>query len=170
MVRFEDLEIWDYVPWNKNYKVSSKGRVFSVKRKKFLKPGKDNYGYHKISLCKDGKGQTATVHRLVASTFYFSEDYKGCAIDHIDQNKTNNNLLNLRFCSTSENKRNTGITVTNTSGYKGVHWNIKAKKWKVGIRTNEGRKHLGYFTDKEEAYEAYKEASKKYHGEYGYAP
>ena len=170
MVRFEDLEIWDYVPWNKNYKVSSKGRVWSVKRNKILSLGKDGHGYLHIKLYENGKPTQNKVHRLVASTFYFAKDYIGYEIDHVDRDKTNNNLLNLRFCSRSENVSNQGIRRDNTSGYKGVTFKEKPQKWVARVTLNGKRKHLGDFNTKNEAYVAYKEASKKYHGEYSHCP
>jgi hypothetical protein len=89
---------------------------------------------------------------------------------HIDRDKTNNNLLNLRFCSHSENQRNHEIQRNNTSGYKGVSWSNKAKKWLSQIQINRKGTFLRYFNTKEEAYEAYKKASQEYHGEFGYTP
>ena len=167
MAKFEDLEIFDYIRGYENYKISSKGRVFSIKRDKFLKPFKMSNGYPYVNLCRDGKQKKHTIHRLVASTFYFIEDYEGKEIDHIDRNKENNNLLNLRFCSKSQNKRNTGITKSNNSGCKGITFQKVTKKWRARIRIDGGVcKHLGYFNDKEEAYEAYCRANKKFHGEF----
>jgi hypothetical protein len=173
MVQFEDLEIWDYIPGYNNYKVSSKGEVWSVKGNQFLKSSPNEKGYHMVNLYKDGKPKTHKIHRLVALTFYFvddDDDDDKLQVDHIDQDKTNNNLLNLRFCSNSENRRNIGLTKTNTSGYKGVSWNKRYKKWLAQIQINRKKKHLGYFNDKDEAYEAYKTASKQYHGDFGYTP
>jgi hypothetical protein len=170
MVKFEDLEIWDTVKGYENYKVSSKGRVYSAKSKKFLKPWMHKQGYHFVGLCKDNKKKNHLIHGLVASTFYFIEDYDGYEIDHIDRDKTNNNLLNLRFCSRSENNLNKSLSTRNNSGLKGVSYFKRDNKWTAHININQKQKNLGLFDTKEEAYEAYKEASKKYHGEYGYAP
>lgn len=52
----------------------------------------------------------------------------------------------------------TNIRSDNTSGYVGVNWDKQSKKWRVQIRINNKKKHLGYFTDQEKASEAYKEA------------
>ena len=167
MTKFEDLEIFDYIQGYENYKISSKGRVFSIRRNKFLKPFKMSNGYLYIGLSGNGIRTTHTVHRLVASTFYFIEDYEGKEIDHMDRNKENNNLLNLRFCSRHENQRNKGRMKNNESGYKGVGWEKVSGKWRARIRINGGMyKHLGLFTDKDEAYEAYCRANREYHGDF----
>ena len=169
MVKFEDLEIWDHIKGYEGfYKVSSKGRVYSIRRGKFMKPSPDNYGYYRLSLSKDGKKRDYTVHRLVALTFYFVEN-DTLQIDHNDRDKTNNNLLNLRFCSNSENQRNTGLQKNNTSGYKGIR-PTPYKTWRATIYVDGKQKNLGSFTTKEAAYDAYCKASREFHGEFGYAP
>ena len=170
MVKFEELEIWDYIPGYNNYKVSSKGRVFSIKSNKLLQLSKDIHGYYNVGLWKNNQRKLCRIHRLVAMTFYFIEDYAGKQVDHIDRDRTNNNLLNLRFCSNSENQINVGLKKNNTSGYKGVSWDKRTNKWVVKIQGNNMRKHVGQFTTKEAAYEAYKKASKDLHGDFSYAP
>ena len=108
---------------------------------------------------------------MVALTFYFVEDGDETkAIDHIDRDKTNNNLLNLRFCTPAQNQYNTGLRKNNTSGCKGIDWKKRQQKWLARITLNGERKSLGYFNTKEEAYEAYKQASKELHGEFSYTP
>jgi hypothetical protein len=169
MVKFEDLEIWDYIKDYNNYKVSSKGRVWSIKGNKYLKPSPEGSGYQAVRLWNNGKAKTCRIHRLVALTFYFVDDAT-LLIDHKDRNKSNNNLLNLRFCTRSENQRNTGFQLNSKSGLKGVYWVERNKKWSTQIQINGKRKCLGLFKTKEEAYEAYKKASKEYHGDFGYAP
>ena len=171
MVKFEDLEIWDHIKGYEGlYKVSTKGNVFSIRRNKFIKANPCKKGYYCVGLYKDKTKETFKVHKLVTNTFYFAEDYEGYQVDHIDRNKKNNNLLNLRFCSNAENQNNIGIKGNNTSGFKGVTLKKQTRKWIAQITINGKRKQLGSFDTKEEAYGAYKEASKKYHGEYGYAP
>jgi hypothetical protein len=169
-MRFEDLEIWDHIKgYEGRYKVSSKGRVWSIRRNKIMKPdlNKDGYYYLKLSKLKNTKHYP--IHRLVAMTFYFVDNYENLQVDHIDRDKTNNYLLNLRFCTRAENCRNQAMQKTNKSGYKGVYQE-PSNRWRAQITINNRKKHLGIFTKKEEAYEAYKKASKELHGEYGYTP
>lgn len=91
---------------------------------------------------------------------------KNMEIDHIDGNKLNNQRNNLRLCSHAENTRNVGIRKTNTSGYKGVSWNKRTKKWVAQICFNYKKIILGRFENVADAARAYNEASGKYHGEF----
>lgn len=65
---------------------------------KILKPIKDKNGYLVVTLSKDNKGKTYKVHRLVAQTFLPNPDNLPC-INHIDEDKTNNRVENLEFCT-----------------------------------------------------------------------
>lgn len=93
------------------YQVSNLGRVKSlprngtIKQERIIKSGKDKYGYLRIILHKNGFKKYVTIHRLVAETFL--ENKNGLPqIDHIDGNKLNNNVLNLRYCTHSQNINN----------------------------------------------------------------
>lgn len=92
---------------------------------------------------------------------------KNMQVDHIDGNGLNNQKNNLRICSPLQNMRNQKVRKNNSSGYRGVHWSIKHNKWIARIGSNYMRIHLGCFDDKREAAEAFNNASKKYHGEFG---
>lgn len=91
---------------------------------------------------------------------------KGELVDHRDGDKRNNQKSNLRICSNRENLRNRGKTRANKSGYKGVHWDKKGKKWNAHIMVNYKSIYLGVYSDKKEAARAYNEAALKYHGEF----
>lgn len=56
------------------------------------------------------------------------------------------------------------IQSTNRSGYRGVSWNTRMKKWAADIRANGATKHLGYFEDPKEAARVYDAAAREYHG------
>jgi hypothetical protein len=129
------LELFMKIPGHENYKASTKGRTFSIKKNKFLKPRVSNNGYYQIYLYKDKKGKNYLLHRLVAFTFLFNEEgYE--QVDHIDRDKTNNNLHNLRFCSSAQNHYNKNICKNNNSGFKGVYWNKHNKKYMARIGVN----------------------------------
>lgn len=87
-------------------------------------------------------------------------------IDHVNGDKQDNRIINLREASQSENKRNTAIYRNNTSGYKGVCWHRATGKWISQIGLGGKQIRLGYFNDPAEAHAAYCEAAKKYHGEF----
>lgn len=103
------------------------------------------------------------MHRLLADT------PEGMITDHINGNKLDNRRGNLRQCTKSQNAMNVGVRKDNKSGYKGVHKNnpkANSKLWKSEIKHNGKRVFLGYFNDPEVAASVYKEAQKKYHGEF----
>lgn len=104
------------------------------------------------------KGKTTGLHSILMNP------PKGKVVDHIDGDGLNNRRSNLRICSTSENMMNRGKQLNNTSGFKGVF--RERKKWRARIRVNGNAIYLGCFDDKLKAYEAYKKACIKYHGEY----
>ena len=87
-----------------DYQITSHGRVFSLKYGKMreLKPCKDKDGYMRLSLYKNGKEYKKTVHRLVALAFIPNPENKN-EINHIDENKTNNHVSNLEWCTNKEN-------------------------------------------------------------------
>lgn len=87
-------------------------------------------------------------------------------IDHIDCDRVNNRISNLREATHSENLRNTGRTVVNTSGFKGVSLHKMTGKWQARVGVNRTRKYLGLFDTPEEAFIAYQAAAQELHGEF----
>ena len=81
-----------------------KGRNGSVRfiKGRILKPTTNLYGYLFVKLCKDGKVKPFTVHRLVAEAFLPNPDNLPC-VNHKDENKQNNNVSNLEWCSAQYN-------------------------------------------------------------------
>ena len=89
-------------------------------------------------------------HRLIWLYHYgyFPESY----IDHVNKNKIDNNISNLREVSSRCNIRNASNNVSNKSGVKGVFWSKHAQKWTSQIRDNDKTtKYLGYYIDFHEA-------------------
>lgn len=91
------------------------------------------------------KYKTYGLHRLA---WYFCYGYWPKEIDHIDQNKSNNKITNLREVLHETNSHNLPKRITNTSGIMGVSWN---KQWNGGwiirINSNGKRKYLGFTKD-----------------------
>lgn len=123
--------------------------------------GVDENGYGII--CIDGIRYKT--HRLV--WLYVYGVWPDGLVDHIDGNPSNNDVSNLREASQSENLRNRGAQSNNKSGFKGVCWDSRKKRWLSQIAINGKNKHLGYFQTVEEAHSAYCRGSTKYHGDFG---
>jgi hypothetical protein len=78
-------------------------------------------------------------------------------IDHVNGNKLDNRKMNLRKCTICQNNMNRGIGKGNKSGYKGVSWDLKNKKWRVSISYKGKMKNLGRYDDIKEAAIKYNE-------------
>ncbi len=90
----------------------------------------------------------------------------GMIVDHINGDTLDNRRANLRVCTMAQNVRNRKKPRTNTSGYKGVHWMPRHKKWMAKITCAGKHIFLGLFDDPAEAHAAYCAAAKKYHGDF----
>ena len=94
-------------------------------------------------------GKSYQAHRL--AWLYMYGYFPEHQIDHIDRNKSNTRINNLRHVSHSCNIRNQGLLKSNTSGIKGVCWSKQSDKWQAGIHVNNKNHHIGFFTDFTEA-------------------
>lgn len=101
------------------------------------------------------------MHRLIMNA------KKGQLVDHRDEDKLNNQKANLRFCSDKENRANQSKARKNSvSGLRGTYFNKRRGKWMSMIRKDGRAYFLGHYGTKEEAHEAYKEASRRFYGEF----
>lgn len=103
---FSEEEQWKQIKDYPNYEISTKGRVRSISRDIILKSFISNSGYEFITLCNEGKCKKYSIHRLVCSNFREKEHEELNSVDHIDGNKHNNNVNNLRWVNNSMNQFN----------------------------------------------------------------
>lgn len=87
-------------------------------------------------------------------------------IDHINGDKNDNRIANLRSATNSQNMTNRGKNKTTDSGLKGAYYHKKTGKYFSSICKNYKTMYLGLFNTKEEAHAAYCEAAKKLHGDF----
>lgn len=107
-----DEEIWKPITDFPNYEVSSKGRVRNINTNKIMKHQNHCSGYLYISLINaHKKGVTCKVHRLVAKEFIDNPENK-LTVDHIDKNKQNNCVTNLRWATMREQNLHVNKDVT----------------------------------------------------------
>jgi len=134
------LEYWKPIKGYEDfYQVSNLGDIKSLFRliktgenkrsvgERLLKQNTNRYGYKMVSLSKDSVLKTVSVHRLVGIAFVDNTQNKS-EINHIDGNKSNNEIHNLEWCTKSENNKHSlklGLRVTK----KGIeHYNSRFKE------------------------------------------
>ena len=163
-----EKEIFKDIPnYEGLYQVSNLGNVKSLERivnakngskkltrDRILKQSFDTAGYYVVCLSKNDGGKSLAIHRLMAYTFLnHTPSGNKLVVDHIDNNKLNNNLSNLQVITHRENI--VKDLKSNTSKYVGVCWDksrgkwfseitIKGKSIKLGRLTNEYLAHIAY--------------------------
>lgn len=117
-------------------------------------------------LGKDGYGRIGVDGRLYKTSrlawFFTYGDWPSHPLDHINRNRRDDRLVNLREATAAQNGANMSLRRSNTSGFKGVHLNKHAGRWAAQLS---GR-HIGSFASPEEAAEAYNQAARSRFGEF----
>ena len=142
----------------------SSGKLFWKKRtngnipKDLEARSKDNrYGYLRVNI----KGKIYMVHRVIMILSGI-EVGDGLFVDHINHDRTDNRLENLRVVTKEQNTRNLSLYKKNKTGYPGVYQHETTKRYIAHIRVNNKKLHLGCFKTLEEAAAARAEAEIKY--------
>ena len=120
----------------------------------------DIQGYRVVKI--DGKSYKA--HRL--AWLYMVGGWPLDEIDHINTDRADNRWVNLRAATHGQNQANSRVQKNNTSGYKGVAWAKRQRRWRAQIRTNNKTKNLGYFKDISVAAAKYAEAAENTFGKF----
>lgn len=173
-VLIPEQEIWADVPGFEGlYKVSSFGRVKSMSRPVYrklingyvsLKPRILKYlyngdGYKQVQLYRQGRKKTFPIHTLTFFTFNPHINKKqGYEVDHIDNDKENNNLTNLQYIKSRHNSTKRSINRRKSSMFTGVSWSDDKQKWQAHIRHNSKSYYLGRYQSEIEAHHAYLKA------------
>ena len=145
------------------YQISNGGEVKSLKwnKTRILKPGVGSSGYLHVGLRKDKKRINKLIHRLVAKAFL--QDWSESKdVDHINRDRFNNHIDNLRMASRSQNHRNGISRKGSVSKYKNVYWHKQNSKWQVRVQVNGKQKHIGLYSNEEEAGRAADEAARNF--------
>lgn len=117
----------------------------------------DAHGYVQIKV----RGTVCKAHRLAWLMTY--GEMPANQIDHINRNRSDNRICNLRLANNSENSQNRSKQRNNTSGCIGICWVKRAQKWRAYIVVNKKQIHLGFFSNLSEAIDARKAAEPKHH-------
>ena len=142
--------------------------IWKVKKAQCVKIGtaagwanRDVHGQQYINVEIDNKSYK--VHRLV---FMYHHGYFPSRIDHIDGNRFNNKIENLREVTASQNAQNSKFRKNNTSGYKNVFFEKRNQKWRVLLQVDGVSRSFGYYKDVELAGLVAAEARDKFCGQY----
>ena len=117
-------------------------------------------GYVIIGFSVAGKPYILTAHRL--AWLYEYGEFPSGSLDHINHDKTDNRIINLRIASHRENSRNRSMQSNNTTGHNGISFRKPRNKYLAYIKVNYKQKHLGSFENIEDAAKAVKEARAHY--------
>ena len=159
----------DYIKDNLRYD-SDTGDLWWIKRNKgrcFDKPvGTFDKitGYVRVGCTSGGVFRSYLAHRL--AWFLYHGDWPKEDIDHINNIRDDNRIVNLREATRRENHGNRKVLEGGSSKYKGVSWYKRYCNWIAKIKINYKQIHLGYYTTEEEAALAYNKAALEHFGEY----
>lgn len=120
--------------------------------------GRSHYAQRAIWI-SERKNIKVYMHRVLVGV-------EGLQVDHIDHNGLNNQKSNLRVATKSENLSYSRLRIDSKSGFKGVSWNSRRKKWESTIASKRKLYHLGRFSTQIEAAKAYDEAAISLHGSF----
>jgi hypothetical protein len=170
-----EKEIWKPIKkLGGNYSISNFGRVKSISRYVNLKNGKRKTKNRIMKIDKNNVIKVRKNNQIIRFNIsrLVYEIFKGKiedtnVIDHIDRNRANNHIKNLRQCTQRQNTYNNKSNKGN-SKYKGVSWHKQRNKWGAYIHYNYRKIHLGYYTIEKEAAMAYNKKAKELFGKFAY--
>lgn len=142
----EDIIAIDKLKWHVNKSDLAKGYI---------------YFRHTINNPIKGEPHSLLLHRYILGIYDPS-----IVVDHINGDTCDNRRCNLRPCSRWQNNLNKKIHIKNISGYPGVSWDCKNRKWKAEIQFGYKKYFLGRYEDKEIAAQKYKDAALELYGQY----
>lgn len=151
-------DIFDYAAGKLHWK-ESRGQAKAGKEAASTGGG----GY--LQLCY--KGRRTQVHRVIYM-MHHGPIPEGMYVDHINGDRTDNRIENLRLCTPTQNQINRGAPKTSTSGVKGVVWRPSRKKWEATIRASGKKYYVGLFGTIEEAAQAQARRSRELFGEFAW--
>tara|TARA_R110000823_G_scaffold143329_1_gene273576 strand:- start:48 stop:500 length:453 start_codon:yes stop_codon:yes gene_type:complete len=134
-----------------NYLIYEDGKVQNKKTKRYLKQSNNGDGYLQLSLCKEGKKTCRKIHRLLGLHYIPNPDNKP-EVDHINRNRGDNRLENLRWATHSENGQNTGMRKNNKLGIKNISYDKRYDRY-IYRKKIRGLIHTKPFKTLEEAIE-----------------
>lgn len=149
---------WTDVEWLSQWKWQCSGCGYATRSENFI--NKNNKRRAKAIL----------MHQVIFLRHHlaFETIPSDVEIDHINQNRLDNRMSNLRIATPQQNSGNRPANKNNQSGYKGVHYYAKNNSWRAQIMDHGKKRHIGYYATPEEAALSYNAESRKVFGEFAY--
>jgi len=149
------MEEFKVIPGFNNYSGNKNGQIKNNITHKILNYSSNGEGYVRVGLKNnDRQVKFLRVHRVIAELFIENTDpTKYTVVDHLDRNRYNNCVTNLRWATLSENQQNTTKRNDTFGKHKGINFSKKENKWTARISIDGKRKYLGAFDSEEEAFE-----------------
>lgn len=110
------------------------------------------------------EGTSILAHRV--AWFLMTGEFPKKTIDHINGCRSDNRWCNLREATQQQNSMNRGPQTNNKSGYVGVSWHKKCKRWRAEINAKGRKIHIGMFKNIEDAARAYDAMALRLHGKW----
>lgn len=133
------------------------GELFKIGKETSIGYIEKSNGYKRFTL----NGKKYYYHRFIWE-LHFGNIPEGFEIDHINRDRLDNKIENLRLVSHQDNNKNKGLNTNNKSGFKGVCWDKRSQKWYSYIMIDGKHKYLGLFENIQDANSARLEANKLY--------
>lgn len=138
-------ELFDLKDYEKLYKINKKGEIWSCFLKRFLSLCTNQDGYYHYTLCKENIKKYVVAHRLVAIQFIPNPNNLPL-IDHIDRNRLNNNVDNLRWVTLRQNQLNRKDTK-----HPYIYYQKQSNNYRIAIDINKQEVYSSYHTDLDQA-------------------
>jgi hypothetical protein len=126
---------------------------------------KNKDGYWQVGIKQENKNKLYRVHRIIYY-LYYEINIDSFQIDHINGDRSDNNIMNLRLVTNQENCWNKQKQKQHSSKYKGVSWDKKMNKWKAQICVNYKKMHLGFYDSEIKAAAIYNAAAIKHYSSF----
>lgn len=124
------MEDWRILEENKKYAINSKGEIINTSTMTYKKT-EIHEGYERVTFVCNGKRTRYKVHRLVAK-YFVPNPYNKDIVNHIDEDKLNNNFSNLEWCTTQENiKHSINMKLIREGVDPDTYWEEKEKEEKM---------------------------------------
>jgi len=145
LLKYEDrkLYVWREINYKPSYWFELKGCVSKSDGYRYVKINYNPYLYHRV------------VYYIHNDGWDIDDTCRDNSIDHIDRDRLNNNIENLRVVTNQQNQWNQNC--------KGYYFHKPSGKYRAQIKVDGKKKHLGYFVTEDDAHNAYLIAKEKYH-------